>query len=84
MRRRPGRMVTSPPGRHRPVSPAPGPVTSAMTAGEIVTLLVIGGAWGLIQFTGLKIWHAALVLVTGLYLALSPAGRHRARLLPRD
>ncbi len=37
-----------------------------MTAREIVTLLVItGGVWGLIQFTGLKIWHAALVLVAG-------------------
>lgn len=55
-------------------TPAPGPVTSAMTAGEIVTLLVIGGVWGLIQFTGLKIWHAALVLVTGFHFALPPAG----------
>jgi len=46
-----------------------------MATGEVVVLLVIaGGVWALIQFTGLKIWHAVLVLVAGFYLALSPAG----------
>ena len=30
--------------------------------------------WLLVQFTGLKIWHAALVLAAGFYLALSAVG----------
>lgn len=54
-----------------------------MTGGEIVTLLVIGGVRGLIQFTGLKIWHAALVLVTGFYLALPQAGPQTRGFLSR-
>jgi hypothetical protein len=44
-----------------------------------VTLLVIGGAvWLLIQFTGLRIWHAVLVLIAGFYLALSAVLSGRA------
>jgi hypothetical protein len=46
-----------------------------MTPRDLVTLLVTGGgAWLLIRFTGLKIWHAAPVLAAGFYLALSAAG----------
>jgi hypothetical protein len=45
-----------------------------LTPRDLITLLVIGGVWLLIQFTGLRIWHAALVLVAGFYLALSAAG----------
>jgi hypothetical protein len=47
-----------------------------MTPGDLITLLVIaGGVWLLVQFTGLKIWHAVLVLAAGFYLALSPSAR---------
>ncbi len=46
-----------------------------MTPGDLITLLVIaGGVWLLVQFTGLKIWHAVLVLAAGFYLALSVVG----------
>ena len=46
-----------------------------MTPGDLITLLVIGGGvWLLVQFTGLKIWHAVLVLAAGFYLALSAVG----------
>ena len=46
-----------------------------MTAGDLITLLIIGGGvWLLVQFTGLKIWHAAAVLAAGFYLALSAMG----------
>jgi hypothetical protein len=46
-----------------------------MTSRDIITLLVIGGGVVLlIQFTGLKIWHALLVLAAGFYLALSAVG----------
>jgi hypothetical protein len=46
-----------------------------MTPGDLITLLVIaGGVRLLVQFTGLKIWHAVLVLAAGFYLALSAAG----------
>ena len=34
-----------------------------MTKTELITLLVVAvGLWLLIQFTGLKFWHAAVVL----------------------
>lgn len=46
-----------------------------MTPRDLITLLVIaGGVWLLVQFTGLKIWHAVLVLAAGFYLALSAVG----------
>jgi hypothetical protein len=46
-----------------------------MTPGDLITLLVIaGGVRLLVQFTGLKIWHAVLVLAAGFYLALSAVG----------
>jgi hypothetical protein len=46
-----------------------------MTPRDLITLLIIGGGvWLLIQFTGLKFWHAVLVLAAGFYLALSAAG----------
>ena len=45
------------------------------TEKELVTLLIAGGGlWALIQFTGLKFWHAALVIGTGFYLATTTAG----------
>ena len=41
-----------------------------MTRTELITLVIIGGGlWALIQFSGLKFWHAAVVLGAGLYLA---------------
>ena len=55
-----------------------------MAAREIVTLLVIaGGVWLLIQYAGLKAWHAVLVLVAGFYLALSAAGPQVHQFLSR-
>ena len=46
-----------------------------VTPRELVTLLIIGGGlWALVQFTGLKFWHAALVFGTGFYLATTTAG----------
>jgi hypothetical protein len=54
-----------------------------MAAGEIVTLLVIiGCVWGLIQFTGLKAWHAARVLVAGFTSRCRRAHRRSARSCP--
>ncbi len=45
------------------------------TEKELITLLIIGGGlWALIQFTGLKFWHAVLVFGTGFYLATTIAG----------
>ena len=46
-----------------------------MTKAELITLLVMAvGLWLLIQFTGLKFWHAAVVFAAGFYLATSAAG----------
>jgi len=46
-----------------------------MTTRDLITLLVIGGGvWLLVRFTGLRIWHAVLVLAAGFYLALSAFG----------
>jgi hypothetical protein len=46
-----------------------------VTPRELVTLLITGGGlWALVQFTGLKFWHAALVFGTGFYLATTTAG----------
>ena len=37
-----------------------------MTKAELITLLVMAvGIWLLIQFTGLKFWHAAVVFAAG-------------------
>jgi hypothetical protein len=45
-----------------------------VTPKELVTLLIIGGGlWALIQFTGLKFWHAVLVFGAGFYLAATTA-----------
>jgi hypothetical protein len=45
------------------------------TEKELITLLITGGAlWALIQFTGLKFWHAVLVFGAGFYLATTIAG----------
>jgi len=46
-----------------------------VTPKELVTLLIIGsGLWTLIQFTGLKFWHAAVIFAAGFYLATTAAG----------
>lgn len=55
-----------------------------MAGREVLTLLIIfGGVWLLIQFSGLKIWHAVLVLVAGFYLALSAVGPQVHQFLSR-
>ncbi len=51
---------------------------------ELVTLLILGGGlWALIQFTGLKFWHAALVFGVGFYLATTIAGSQVSDLVSR-
>ena len=55
-----------------------------VTPRELVTLLIIGGGlWALIRFTGLKFWHAALVFGTGFYLATTTAGSQASDLASR-
>jgi hypothetical protein len=55
-----------------------------VTPRELVTLLITGGGlWALIQFTGLKFWHAALVFGTGFYLATTTAGSQASDLASR-
>jgi hypothetical protein len=55
-----------------------------MATRELVTLLIIFGGVGLlIHFSGLKIWHAAFVLVAGFYLALSAMGPQVHQFLSR-
>jgi hypothetical protein len=54
------------------------------TEKELVTLLIIGGGlWALIQFTGLKFWHAVLVFGAGFYLATTIAGPQVRELVSR-
>ena len=55
-----------------------------MTKAELITLLVVAvGLWLLIQFTGLKFWHAAVVFTAGFYLAMSAAGSQISDLAAR-
>ena len=55
-----------------------------VTSRELVTLLIIGGGlWALIQFTGLKFWHAVLVFGAGFYLATTTAGSQVSDLVSR-
>ncbi len=55
-----------------------------VTPRELVTLLITGGGlWALIQFTGLKSWHAALVFGAGFYLATTAAGSQVSDLVSR-
>ena len=55
-----------------------------VTPKELVTLLIIGsGLWTLIQFTGLKFWHALLVFGAGFYLATTAAGSQISDLVSR-
>ena len=50
-----------------------------VTPRELVTLLIIGGGlWALIQFTGLKFWHAALVFGTASTSRQLPPDRRSA------
>ena len=52
-----------------------------VTPGELVTLLIIGGGlWALVQFTGLKFWHAALVFGRGTVRLLDPVVGARQRI----
>ena len=54
------------------------------TEKELITLLITGGGlWALIQFTGLKFWHAALVFGAGFYLATTIAGSQASDLVSR-
>jgi len=51
---------------------------------ELATLLITGGGlWALIQFTGLKFWHALLVFGVGFYLATTVAGSQVSDLVSR-
>lgn len=55
-----------------------------MTARDLITLLITGGGvWLLVQFTGLKVWHALLALAAGFYLALSAVGPDLHQFLSR-
>jgi hypothetical protein len=55
-----------------------------MTKAELIILLVIAvGLWALIQFTGLKFWHAAVVFAAGFYLATTAAGSQLSALVTR-
>jgi hypothetical protein len=55
-----------------------------VTPKELVTLLIIGGGlWALIQFTGLRFWHAVLVSGAGFYLATTTAGAQLSDLASR-
>ena len=55
-----------------------------VTPRELVTLLIIGGGlWALIQFTGLRFWHALLVFGAGFYLATTTAGAQLSDLASR-
>lgn len=54
------------------------------TEKELVTLLIAGGGlWALIQFSGLKFWHAVLVFGAGFYLATTIAGSQVSGLVSR-
>jgi hypothetical protein len=51
---------------------------------DVVTLLIIGGGLlALVQFTGLKFWHAVLVFGAGFYLATTTAGSQVSDLASR-
>jgi hypothetical protein len=51
---------------------------------ELVTLLIIGGGvFLLVQFTGLKFWHTVLVFGAGFYLATTVAGSQASDLVSR-
>ena len=55
-----------------------------MNKGELITLLVMAvGLWLLIQFTGLKFWHAVVVFAAGFYLATTAAGSQISDLVSR-
>jgi hypothetical protein len=55
-----------------------------VTPRELVTLLILGGGlWALIQFTGLKFWHAVLVFGAAFYLATTSAGSQVSDLVSR-
>lgn len=55
-----------------------------VTPRELVTLLITGGVlWALIQFRGLKFWHAVLVFAAGFYLATTVAGSQASDLVSR-
>jgi hypothetical protein len=55
-----------------------------VTESELVTLLVtVGALWALVQFSGLKFWHAALVFGAGFYLATTVTGSQVSDLVSR-
>ncbi len=60
------------------------PPLTPVTPRELLTLLIIGGGlWALVQFTGLKFWHAVLVFAAGFYLATTTAGSQVSDLVSR-
>ncbi len=55
-----------------------------MTNADLITLLIIAvGLWALVQFTGLRFWHAAVAFAAGYYLATTPAGSQISALAAR-
>jgi hypothetical protein len=55
-----------------------------MATRELIPLLVIGGGVFLLcRYAGLKLWHAALVLIGGFYLASSALGPGISQVLSR-
>ncbi|MGH3238576.1 MAG: hypothetical protein ACRDOH_36025 [Streptosporangiaceae bacterium] len=55
-----------------------------VTPKELLTLLILGGGlWALIQFTGLKFWHAVLVFGAAFYLATTVTGSQVSDLASR-
>lgn len=55
-----------------------------VTPRELLTLLITGGGvWLMVQFAGLKFWHAVLVFAAGFYLATTIAGTQVTDLVSR-
>ena len=82
-------LVLTPPARTPAERAAADPLNlpeggTQVTKAELITLLVMAvGLWLLIQFTGLKFWHAAVVFAAGFYLATSAAGSQISDLASR-
>jgi hypothetical protein len=71
-----GGLALASPRKEDPLTP--------VTPRELVTLLITGGGlWALLQFAGLKFWHAALVFAAGFYLATTAAGSQVSELAAR-
>ena len=51
------------------------PLTPAMKAVLIPLAIIAIGLFLLVKYSGLKVWHMVIVLITGLYLASTPFGQ---------